>query len=121
MNDKLPDVEFASQQSAEAGGKSTDAARMMVLFAGNEQRYGTHREPYQNENKTKWLIKKSASTERGPTTVAMWADHLSGKTPLGIIPIRKDNTCVWGSIDDDRYDIDLVEIIQRVYASGLPL
>lgn len=94
----------------------------MALFAGNETAFGTHGVPELDpESGLKWTIKSTARTLRGPTTLEMWEAHLKGTTPLGVIPIRTDNMCVWGSIDVDRYDVDLTEIIANVERRKLPL
>jgi hypothetical protein len=95
--------------------------RLMALFAGNEKAHGTHGEPYQEASSQKWHIKTTARTRRRPVTPALWESHLGGKEPLGVIPIRDDGTCSWGSIDVDEYDINLLDIIVRVEAARLPL
>lgn len=95
--------------------------RLAELFRGNESAHGTHGAPDRDPDGLKWTIKRTAQTLRGGATDELWADHVAGKVPLGIIPIRGDNTCVWGSIDFDEYDVDLVEIIARVEAHKLPL
>jgi hypothetical protein len=93
----------------------------MELFAGSETTHGTHGTPCLDDTGVKWAIKKTARTIREPVTLEMWKQHLKGTTPLGIIPIRQDSTCVWGSIDIDDYDVDLVDVIKRVEAAKLPL
>lgn len=93
----------------------------MSLFAGYEGQHGTHGMPDLDPNGVKWSIKKTARTIKKPVTIAMWQDHIDGKRPLGIIPITKDSTCSWGSIDVDQYDLDLTEIVRRVEERNLPL
>ena len=95
--------------------------RIMELFAGSETLHGTHGEPELDENGVKWGIKRTARTLKGPATEELWQDHLSGKKPLGVIPIRNDSTCVWGSADIDEYDVDAVEVVGKVEAQKLPL
>jgi hypothetical protein len=92
---------------------------MMELFRGLDGVHGTHGEP--NQEGIKWAIKKTARTLREPVTEELWDDHLSGRKPLGVVPIREDHTCGWGSIDVDQYDIDLLELVDRVDKSELPL
>lgn len=99
----------------------TDAGRMRALFLGHGGAYGTHGEPTQAPGSLKWEIKTTARTHKGPTTTAMWAAHLAGTKPLGIIPITEDSMCWWACIDVDKYDIDLLPIIKAVEDSGLPL
>lgn len=93
----------------------------MALFTGHGGAYGTHGEPQQVPGGLKWEIKTSAKTLRGPTTIEMWQEHLSGEKPLGIIPIREDSTCFWACIDVDKYDTDLLPYIQQVERERLPL
>lgn len=95
------------------------AQRIMTLFAGNDSVHGTHGTP--TRKGLKWEIKSTADTIRAPYTLEMWEEHLAGKRPLGVVPIREDNLCYWGSIDVDEYDINLLDIILRVEQFKLPL
>ena len=98
------------------------AERMMRLFDGYREAHGTHGKTSRNLNKGgKLEIKKTARTVTEPVTLELWEMHLSGKRPLGIIPIRKDNTCVWGCIDIDKYDISHAEIVREVKRLKMPL
>jgi hypothetical protein len=98
------------------------AERFLRLFAGNESHYGTHGEPILDPVVgVKWEIKPTASTRKGPTTLRMWEDHLAGRRPLGVVPIRDDDTCVWGSIDVDDYDVSPVDVASRIEKARLPL
>jgi len=99
-----------------------NVARLMRLFAGFEGAYGTHGATKKNENKGgKLEIKQTAETRRGAVTRELWAAHVAGEAPLGIIPIREDGTCYWGVVDVDAYDLDLAEVVARVAAAKLPL
>lgn len=100
--------------------KST-AERMLELFSGNEGHFGTHGVPDQDPNGIKWTIKRTARTLRGPTTAAMWQAHIDGKKPLGVVPIKNDGTCVWGSIDIDDYDVDVLDVVKKVDQSKIGL
>lgn len=93
----------------------------MKLFAGFEEAHGTHGTPERDPDGLKWNIKRTARTLRQPVTEDLWKRHLKGERPLGVIPIRADNSCSWGSIDYDVYDADLVALIGRVEKSKLPL
>jgi hypothetical protein len=97
----------------------TVAARMMALFAGRADVYGTHGVPTQKGNK--WEIKTTATYVRKPVTVKVWQDHIAGKHPLGIIPIRDDDSVVFGSIDVDDYVNDLLSIIDKFERASFPL
>lgn len=99
----------------------SDAERMLALFAGNDLAHGTHGVPVYSDKKNKWEIHSTARTLRQPVTVELWEQHLTGKTPLGIIATRPDGTCVWGSADIDKYDGSTQEIPARVARAAMPL
>lgn len=99
-----------------------EAIRMMALFEGFDGAHGTHGKAEKNPDKSDKLeIKKTAKTVREPVTQRLWEDHITGVRPIGIIPVRRDNTCMWGCIDIDKYDIDHKELVTRVRDSRLPL
>ena len=89
----------------------TTAERMMALFAGFASAHGTHGEPVQDG--LKWAIKTTARTVREPVTKQLWEKHLRGEISLGVIPIREDGTCSWGSIDVDQYGEDFLKLIDK--------
>ncbi len=91
----------------------------MALFQGHGSAHGTHGLPVRDG--LKWTIKNTAKTVRDPVTEMMWEQHLEGERPLGVVPVREDSTCRWGSIDVDKYDINLLDIILRVEQLKLPL
>jgi hypothetical protein len=97
------------------------AQRIMELFSGSETISGTHGTPYLDDTGVKWAIKKVAKTLKIPVTLEVWEQHLSGKRPLGVIPIRADSLVRWGSIDIDDYDIDLMDVVKKVEVAKLPL
>lgn len=96
----------------------------MRLFAGFSDAYG-HYDPGKTERSAakagKVEIKKSARTVREAVTEKLWYDHISGASPLGIIPIMSDDNCRWGCIDVDKYDLNLGEVSTMIEAAGLPL
>jgi hypothetical protein len=105
-----------------SSSKKNAAERIMALFSGNEGHYGTHAEPDLDPiGGVKWEIKRTARTLRGATTAEMWEKHLRGTRPLGIVPIKNDSTCVWGSIDIDDYDVNVTDVITKLEAAKLPL
>jgi hypothetical protein len=97
------------------------AQKIFELFQGSESMHGTHGEPERDDNGVKWAIKRTARTLKGPATQKHWDDHLSGKTPLGVIPIMDNSNCHWGTIDVDEYDVDAIAVVSRVEAAKLPL
>lgn len=94
---------------------------MLDLFLGLASAHGTHSEPEYDENSSKWAIKKTARTVREPVTPGLWAAHLRGERPLGVVCIREDSQCRWGAIDIDEYREDLISVVQRIEQRRLPL
>ncbi len=98
------------------------AKRLMELFSGNEVSHGTYRPP-ENTAPTggKLEIKTTARTVREAATLQHWMDHVNGIKPLGIAPLREDDTCVWGCIDIDKYDLVLATLASKVGSLGVPM
>lgn len=95
---------------------------MMSLFEGFDSAHGTHGEMTRNPDKNEKLeIKTTATTVRSMVTTELWDQHLEGRRPLGIIPTRRDNTCMWGCIDVDKYDLDLAAVVRQLREAKLPL
>jgi hypothetical protein len=95
------------------------ASRFHKLFAGLERAYGTYNNISQEREDGK--LKGDAVTVRQPVTDALWQAHLEGKNGVGIIPIRDDNTVVFGAIDIDRYDLDTARVAALVARLEIPL
>ena len=91
----------------------------MQLFAGLERAYGTYQLDGTSSDKGK--AKGKALTVQEPVTEELWQSHLDGNSGLGIVPIRDDNTVVFGVIDVDVYDLDLVALQKQIKKLGLPL
>lgn len=100
---------------------SKNASRMMTLFEGFAEAYGTYDGTSYSETKGKLEIRSTARTLRSPVTVELWEKHLSGEAPLGIIPIRDNDTCLWGCVDVDQYGLEHSAIVKRLAKEGLPL
>ena len=114
--------DYEDEEDGETVATPTDAARMMSLFEGYSEAYGTYNSTVPNDEKGgKLEIRGSAATLRKPVTVELWQRHLDGRTPLGIIPIRVDNTCLWGVIDVDTYDVNHAAISEVCEKEKLPL
>jgi hypothetical protein len=97
-------------------------SRMMRLFDGYGEAYGTYRTEERNGLKGgKLEIKKTARSVREPVTKEVWQNHLNGTASVGIIPIRDDDTCVWGCIDVDQYDLNHQELVDRCIKLQIPL
>ena len=97
------------------------AAQMMSLFEGFAEAYGTYDETQYNQTKGKLEIRSTAKTVRQPITVELWQKHLNGDAPLGVIPIRDNDTCLWGCIDIDQYGLTHEDIVKRLQKEELPL
>jgi len=99
------------------------AKRMMMRFEGYAAAHGGY-DPDATITAIfggKIEIKSTAYTKRAPVTLALWQRHLKGTTPLGIIPIRDNNTCLWGCVDIDDYGVDVPALLRQVKKEKLPL
>jgi hypothetical protein len=96
---------------------------MMMLFEGYHKAYGSYdpRAAKSDMRGGKVEIKSTAYSRREPPTQELWRLHLEGTQPLGIIPIRDNNTVRWGCIDIDLYGIDVVELMKQIEVEKLPL
>jgi hypothetical protein len=98
------------------------AARLHALFAGNEAEHVVYSDPEperQGSNGVKF--KPRYTTVPGAVTVEHLRQHLAGDRPLGIIPIRGDNMCLFGSADVDEYDANPLQVIEKIERAKLPL
>lgn len=95
------------------------AKRFMDLFSGLARAHGTYAVLGKDSRKGKMTGK--AKTLKEPVTERKWRDHLEGKVGIGIVPIRDDNSCVFGAIDVDQYSLDLEDLEKRIREKKLPL
>jgi len=97
----------------------TDITRFKAIFAGLDIAYGTYRiESSRGDGKQAG----KAVVVRKPPTDDLWTKHLEGVEPsLGIIPIRADNSCIWGCVDIDQYPLDHVGLVKKVRSLELPM
>lgn len=95
----------------------------MALLEGYDLAHGTYTaKPGSGTiSRGKVEIKSSAKTVRDPVTEEAWQGHIDGVRPIGIIPIRDNNTCLWGAIDIDTYGLDHAEIVKTLKKHKLPL
>ena len=94
---------------------STLAQNFAQLFAGLRLAYGCYRPNEDNgpgKQKGQYrVISEDISDEK---LIELWTNHLEGKESVGIVPIREDNSCVWGAIDIDIYPLKLDELVERL-------
>ena len=97
----------------------TDITRFKAIFSGLDIAYGTYRiKSERGDGKQAG----QATVVRKPPTDDLWIQHFAGIDPsLGIIPIRADNTCIWGCIDIDQYPLDHKGLVEKVHQLKLPL
>jgi hypothetical protein len=89
------------------------------IFTGFQTAYGQYQKGERGENGKQ---KGKAYIVRKEVTDKLWEDHLNGIDPaLGIIPINEDNNCKWGCIDVDQYNLNHVDIINKIRNLKLPL
>jgi len=97
----------------------TDISRFKAIFEGLDIAYGTYRIEKAKDNGKQ---AGKAVVVRKPPTDDLWQKHLEGIDPsLGIIPIRADNTCIWGCIDIDQYPLDHAGLVKKIANLHLPL
>ena len=99
------------------------AEAFMARFAGLDSAHGTYdmsRTTVREDGKKSG--ERAAVTKHSPVTLELWKSHLLGEgAGLGIVPIRRDNTCVFGAIDVDVYPTTHQVIAARLERSDLPL
>jgi len=94
------------------------AARFMSAFEGSEVAHGQT-----TVGRTTRLGKAEAKSfvVREPMTEDLVTSHLNGGQGIGSIPINSNNMCKFGAIDVDDYDLNLQDVVARVWSAGLPL
>jgi len=96
------------------------AERIMKLFGGYTQAYGSF--VIKNKNHSKNKLEGTAKIVQDAVTVERWQLHLDGKQSIGIIPIDENNKVSWGCLDIDKYDdFDVVALAVRLDQLKLPL
>lgn len=94
--------------------------RFANLFNGLQRAYGLYTEPDPKKPPSKDGKRKGRGrTISAPITAQQWVQHLDGEQRMGVIPIRDDDTVLFGAIDIDDYNIGAETIAQR--ASKFPL
>ena len=94
--------------------------KFIEIFQGLDIAYGEYFLEGSRDNKT-GKEKGRAITKRAPVTKELFQKHLNGEINLGVIPIRQDNSCFWGCIDVDKYDLDHKALIKKIRDRDYPL
>ena len=89
------------------------------LFQGSTTYFGVSKPTGKKNSKGKAEFKHWL--EPSPMTKDHWLKHLKGEAYYGSVPIRDDNTCSWGVIDVDRYNIQHQEVISTIRKRKYPL
>lgn len=89
------------------------------IFDGFSGAYGTFEIVAHNEDKNKEEGK--AVTIRASLEPQNWKDHLEGKTGLGVVPLRDNNTCLFAVIDVDDYQLSFKDLEEKINNHQLPL
>lgn len=100
---------------------SDDARSMCRLFDGKDDSFYTY-DPATIVLDAKGKQKPKYLSVEQPVTPEVWQAHLDSRQPLVLVPIRHNDTCVWGAIDIDQYDgLDHADLVRQCAALGLPL
>ena len=94
--------------------------KFIEIFQGLDIAYGEYYLEGDKDQKT-GKEKGRAVTKRAPLTQELFQKHLNGEINLGVIPIRQDNTCIWGCIDVDKYDLNVKNLIENIRKKKYPL
>jgi len=98
--------------------KSDEIDLFSQLYEGNSRGYGLHKRKSGDE----W---DNWSTT-GAITRRAFLDHVGGTQGVGIVPIRTDNTCLFGCIDYDKHHrtkqpVDMPELTKFIEGLALPV
>lgn len=96
------------------------AERFQQRFSGLDRAYGVYNVKGSAEKGAKHI--GSAQTFREAPTLGLWEAHLDGTQGLGIVPIRDDQTVLFGAVDIDVYKgLDHKEMADKILKWDLPL
>lgn len=98
------------------------AERFFKLFAGLDRAHGHFQVPVASAANGHKVEGTLITTEKSAPTAALWEQHIAGTYGLGIVPIRDNNTCMFGAIDIDVYNgLDLPALAHKIAEVQLPL
>ena len=97
------------------------AQKFMKVFSGLERAYGIY-EITGQKNTAKGIKKDGRGrTLQEPVSLELWQRHLKGEISIGVIPLKDDETCMWGCIDVDEYPINTKQLLKNIREMKLPL
>jgi hypothetical protein len=96
----------------------SQAKKLMDAFCGSIAAHGTTTVGRVGRN---GKAEAKSMIVRGPLTDELVQGHIEGRQGVGSIPITQDNLCMFGALDIDTYDLNLVELNAKVQKLGLPL
>ena len=102
---------------------TTDLAEKFAsLFDGSKTAYGVY-DVSKTTQRSDGKLEGRAATKQAALTTAQLEAHLSGSGPgVGVVPIRDDNSCVFGAIDIDAYQgLDLRALVIKLQRLNIPL
>ena len=88
----------------------TLADQFFELFKGLDRAHGA----FKVTDTSKVKHGGRAQTMKEPYTVRLWEDHLEGKQGLGVVPINDNNSCFFGAIDIDEYNLDHAKLVKKL-------
>lgn len=98
--------------------KEAQVGRFMALFSGREGVMGTFIAKGTDGKKS---IGEAKMLERSAIASDYEAHLFDSKCSIGQVPIRDDNTCVFGAIDYDVYDENYAGLLNDIHRNNLSL
>ena len=90
------------------------AQKFMKVFSGLERAYCIY-EITGQKNTAKGIKKDGRGrTLQEPVSLELWQRHLKGEISIGVIPLKDDETCMWGCIDVDEYPINTKQLLKNI-------
>lgn len=94
--------------------------KFKALFDGLDRVHGKYEIDHDLSSRQE-KVQGKAVTIKAPVTIDLFQKHVDGQQGLGIVPIRDDQKCVFGALDIDEYDLDLVALNEEMINLGLPM
>ena len=88
----------------------TEAQRYFDLFKGFK---GAHGQTEVLDHQRHGKQKAKSFIVREPLTLELVQGHLDGQQGIGSIPIDEDNSCSFGALDIDDYNLDLIALCKN--------